>query len=298
MTSVASVLGFFGQLGWWADLCSHFRVQYAVGLAVAALLLTIHRQRRLALMFGLLALANGAVVLPRYFQTSGAAPASGPTYRAMLINVNTRHGDVVRVAAAIRECAPDIVVLEEVDDGWVAELRRLMPAYPHTKIAPRDDNFGIGLYSRFPFAACRVISLGSADLPSIVAEVETPTGRLTILATHPLPPAGPEYSRYRNEQLGLIPQQVRAAMTPVLLLGDLNVTPWSHFFRRLLKDSGLRDSAQGRGLQTSWPSFNPLMRIPIDHALHSPSILIANRRIGPAVGSDHYPVIVDFAFAR
>lgn len=91
-----------------------------------------------------------------------------------------------------------------------------------------------------------------------------------------------------------LPRYVHRAASPVLLLGDLNVSPWSPYFRRLLRESGLRDSSQGRGVRPTWPTFNPLMLIPIDHCLYSPGIAIVNRQTGPHVGSDHFPVIVDF----
>ncbi|MBW1762831.1 MAG: hypothetical protein JRJ64_15305 [Deltaproteobacteria bacterium] len=75
------------------------------------------------------------------------------------------------------------------------------------------------------------------------------------------------------------------------------MSPWNHHFRRLLKRTGLRDSSQGRGVQPTWPTHNPLLRIPIDHCLHSEGIHVVQKKIGPAVGSDHYPVIVDFTMA-
>jgi len=34
--------------------------------------------------------------------------------------------------------------------------------------------------------------------------------------------------------------------------------------------------------------------IPIDHCLHSREVRIVRKQIGPDVGSDHYPVVVDF----
>lgn len=65
-------------------------------------------------------------------------------------------------------------------------------------------------------------------------------------------------------------------------------------FKRLLRQSGLKDSAQGRGVCPTWPTFNPLMLIPLDHCLYSSGIEIMARQTGPQVGSDHFPVIVDF----
>lgn len=81
-----------------------------------------------------------------------------------------------------------------------------------------------------------------------------------------------------------------------MLLGDLNVTPWSKHFQQLLDRTGLLDSSSGYGVQPSWPNFSWLLRIPIDHCLHSSDIVIDQRKVGPDVGSDHYPIIVDFSF--
>ena len=80
----------------------------------------------------------------------------------------------------------------------------------------------------------------------------------------------------------------------VILLGDMNTTSWSYTFQDLLHESGLHDSRRGFGLQPTWPENMPLMRVPIDHVLHSSGIQISYRCTGPFSGSDHRPVIVDF----
>lgn len=100
----------------------------------------------------------------------------------------------------------------------------------------------------------------------------------------------------RNEQLTALAQFVTDIRGPIVLLGDLNTSPWSFFFRRLLEQSGLRDSAKGYGVQPTWPSFFRPARIPIDHCLHSPDMVVTDRRVGEAFGSDHLPLIVELAF--
>ena len=45
--------------------------------------------------------------------------------------------------------------------------------------------------------------------------------------------------------------------------------------------------------EPTWPTYNPLLWIPIDHCLVSPEIIVTDRQIGPDVGSDHYPIVVD-----
>jgi endonuclease/exonuclease/phosphatase (EEP) superfamily protein YafD len=297
VASVSTVLGFLGRFSWILDLFSHFRVQYMLGLLVLGVVLLVGRRRRTATAFLLLACVNIVPILPLYFGKPKMPDKAGSVLRAMLINVNTRLGDANRVRAVVSEADPDILVLEEISAAWISDLTWLTNSYPHSLSQPREDNFGIGLYSKLPLADAEVVYIGEAEVPSILATVSTAQRDLRVIATHPLPPGGRDYSRWRNEQLGRLPDFVRSPF-PVLLLGDLNVTPWNHHFRRLLTRTGLRDSARGYGVQPTWPNFTPLLRIPIDHCLHSEDIGILDRWVGENVSSDHFPVIVDFVIGE
>lgn len=291
---LATLFGFLGRFSWFLDLFSHFRVQYLIGLGVLGLLHLLGRRLRTAATFLGFTCVNLALVLPLYFGKPVAPLVDTmPGLRAMLINVNTRLGDAERVRTVISQADPDILVLEEISERWMADLTWLTNSYPYSITEPREDNFGIGLFSKLPFAESEVATIGEAGVPSILATVITGRTNLRVIATHPLPPGGRDYSYWRNEQLDRLPEAIRSPL-PVLLLGDLNVTPWNDHFRKLLSRSGLRDSARGYGVQPSWPNFTPFLRIPLDQCLHSPDIVIINRRIGDDVASDHYPVIVDF----
>ena len=83
----------------------------------------------------------------------------------------------------------------------------------------------------------------------------------------------------------------------IVVVGDLNATPWSHAHRTLRNRAGLSDSQRGAGLQPTWlTGLGPLM-IPIDHALHTPDLISGDRRTGPAAGSDHRPLVEEIAWA-
>ena len=69
----------------------------------------------------------------------------------------------------------------------------------------------------------------------------------------------------RNEQLLKLAEFARQTPHPLLLLGDLNLTPWSPYFERLLAGSGLRDSRDGRGLFPTWPVGWPPLWIPVSY---------------------------------
>jgi endonuclease/exonuclease/phosphatase (EEP) superfamily protein YafD len=296
IATIATILGVFGSLSWFFDLFSHFRVQYMFGLLVVGILLWIARNRKTAGIFLCFAVVNMAVVFPFYFGRQSIDPKKAPL-RAMLLNVNTSLGDAARVRAVVEAETPDFLVLEEINARWLADLAWLTNTYPHRLVQPREDNFGIALYSKLPLQDGRIIDIGEAGVPSIIATVQTEKTNLLVVATHPLPPFGYNYSRLRNEQLEQLPKYLRSPH-PILLLGDLNATPWNTHFRKLLKQTGLRDSTKGFGYQPSWPSHAPLFLIPLDHCLHSEGIAIFDRRIGKNVSSDHYPLIVDFSIIK
>jgi endonuclease/exonuclease/phosphatase family metal-dependent hydrolase len=47
------------------------------------------------------------------------------------------------------------------------------------------------------------------------------------------------------------------------------------------------------GLQWSWPVGLWPLALPIDHCLVSEKVEVVDRWMGPDVGSDHYPLVVD-----
>jgi endonuclease/exonuclease/phosphatase (EEP) superfamily protein YafD len=291
-----TALGFLGAWHWVLDLFSHFRIQYFwVLLAVGAYMFLL-RRRAWAVTSLALAAVNAALILPFYL--SRPAPlnhGTGPL-RVMLVNVNYQTGSPQKVLDTIRAHDPDFIVLQEITHAWFSAVApALSNGYPHCERELREDPFGIGLWSKHPFTGTVLFFGDDYAIPSIVADITTPHGNLAVIATHPLPPIGGEYSSARDTQLAQLARRARGPDAPLLLIGDLNATPWCAAFRSLLRDSGLRNSAQGRGLFPTWPApFPAFLRIPIDHILHTPDIEILSRQTGPRVRSDHLPVIVGF----
>jgi endonuclease/exonuclease/phosphatase (EEP) superfamily protein YafD len=298
LACLATLVGFAGRFWWGFELAAHFRVQYALALSGFALILLVLRPWRGAALFGAFALLNLTLVVPAFWgddPVAFAAEQYPPTLRAVLANVNWENRDYERLLRFIAASDPDIIVLLEATPWLLAQLRDLGERYPHRVAEPHDDPFGIALLSRYPLTQSQIVRFGGGTGPPSIMATLTVGGRpFTLIGTHPWPPVSAEIANGRNEQLRALAAQVRQSQAPLLVLGDLNVSPWSPWFARLLADSGLRDSRRGRGLQPSWPAGWPLLWIPIDHALFSEGIQIRRRDIGPAIGSDHYPVIVDF----
>ncbi|MBN2161567.1 MAG: endonuclease/exonuclease/phosphatase family protein [Pontiellaceae bacterium] len=293
LLAVISLIGLAGKLHWALDLFSHFRVQYVqLALVFAGICLWVRRNRA-AVTLILIGLFNYAFVYPLYLGKPDAKTAE--PVRAMLMNILAANGNTQQVLEAIDTYKPDILLLEEVTPEWAAKLEKLNETYPYRAARPQSDCFGIMLLSMLPLQHAEVVEIGTSGLPSIMADVYIPDNEVfTLVGTHPLPPVSADYARRRNEQLAELPEIIGNQKHPVLLIGDLNTSPWSPWFRTLLRDSGLKNSMKGFGFQPSWPQQSPLLRIPIDHVLHDERIHIQHRMIGPDIGSDHFPVIVDF----
>ena len=291
---VPTYTGFLGTAWWRFDLTSHFRVQYFVVLTAGTIVFAVGRKWKMAIVPGISAVLNLALILPLY--SGPSVPENrGRPFRAVMMNVHRSNTQHDKVLTFIRSSDPDVVLLLEVNDIWMKALQAIQADYPYSRCVPRSDNFGIVLLSRVQFVAAEVPYFGSAGKPTIVARFDIEGRPLTIVGTHPVPPVSRRCSHYRNEQLEQVAAFVREQEGSVIVLADVNMTSWSPHFRTFLRRSGLRDSRKGFGVQPTWPSYNPILRIPIDHCLVSDGVVIHDRRVGSDVGSDHYPIVITFS---
>jgi endonuclease/exonuclease/phosphatase (EEP) superfamily protein YafD len=239
---------------------------------------------------------NFVDILPAFLVRGGKAVSSSKPVTILLANVLTSNREYEKVRQLLRSENPDIFALLEVSETWMNELSSLKETYPHVISSPRGDNFGLALFSRIPFEESEIVQIGDAGLPTAAAKIRFDVASLTVIATHPLPPTHRAIARHRNRQLKELAEYARSTEGPVIVMGDLNTTPYSPHFKKLLRDSGLQDSRRGRGIQPTWQAQLPwFLRIPLDHVLHSPDINVLDRRLGPHIGSDHLPVIAEFS---
>lgn len=291
LLATATFTGFLGRLWWIFELSAHFRVQLAVALFTLAGLWAWQGRWRTTAICTACATINGVLLLWLLCPT-GEVAAAGARLQLVSINVHTANQRSDLLLDFLRHADADVVLLMEVDDRWMDRLAPLAGEYPHRIANARDDNFGIALFSRTALTRASIVELGHAGVPSITAMVRFDGRDILLLGTHPLPPVTSQYAELRNDQLREIAAFVRRQTSPVIVIGDLNTTPWSPFFADLLADGRLRNTSEGRGLFASWPDWMPLARIPLDHCLVTEPIRVVDKRLGPEVGSDHLPVIV------
>ena len=189
---------------------------------------------------------------------------------------------------------PDFIAVLEINNSWMNELKALKKDYLYSIVFPREDNFGIAFFSKAPILKSEKYDFGNIGIPSISAVMSMNGKNITVIATHPLPPVSKDSVSFRNRHIAELGRSATNTKGAVMVLGDMNTTSWTPVFKDMIKTSGLNDSRRGFGVQSSWPADIFFMRIPIDHCLFSDEIKITNREVGPFIGSDHFPVIIDF----
>ena len=297
MLCVATALALLAPSGWPYELFAHFRAQYAVSALLIALLLAWRRHGAAAMVAVVVAVWNGVPVVQRTLAESPSPACTGPVFTVATVNLqytNTRHAQFL---AWLAGNPADLVVVQEVTEAWAGALAGSQE-HPHRFLLAREDPYGIGVLSRWPLESVRTIDLARDGLPSVEGVIEIGGQRIRFLGLHTHWPVLPELARLRDITLQQAAGTSSSSDLPVILLGDLNLTPDSPAFTHLLEASGLRDAVEGRRWRPTWQAgFWPLA-LRIDHVLVSPQLCVETVATGPSIGSDHRSVTARLRLSR
>jgi endonuclease/exonuclease/phosphatase (EEP) superfamily protein YafD len=289
----ALLVGLAGRYAWPLDLFAHFRVQYAVALAAAAIVLLV-RRRWLPAGAASAGALLAAVPLAAYVGLPAApAKADSVHFRVVSYNIWYRNADLGGVAAWLEQSGADVIVVQELTPQRARRMQPLLRTYPHAYFHPQE--YGAVIFSRWPFLSTESVMLTDAGARGTHVVLDWHGTRVGLVGVHLHWPLGANNSRLRNAELEGLAGLARTQREPLIVSGDFNITPWSAHFRAVLQRSGLNDCAQGRGLLPTWPSQFPPLGIAIDHCLASREWQASDLRTGPALGSDHRALIADLS---
>ena len=293
LLTLGAMSGLLADRIWLCELATHFQLQYVVLLSTIALLFALDGRFRWGVYTLAIAIAAFCYhLLPLY--VGGPAETDEPrSLRILSANIAFFNPTHDKLIALVADEKPDLVMLYEVSPDWVETLEGLSATFPHSKIEPHEGHAGIAVFSRLPLDNLQVETIGLDPLPIIMASVKVNEIDVSLCGAHPMPPVSWHGTLDRNEQLVDLAEKIVMLPTPLIVVGDLNTSGWNPAFKRLVYDTGLRDSRQGFGVQATWATMLPLLRTPIDHCLVSARVKVLDRRVGPDIGSDHYPIIVD-----
>ncbi len=234
------------------------------------------------------------------------AQNSSTTLRVMTYNIHHGEGmdevlDLERIAGVIKGQNPDLVALQEVDQGVertqgvmqadvLAELTG-MHVYFGKALDLQGGGYGEAILSRTPLTNARTFDLPTEDgyEPRVAAIAETEVNGRTIAfaATH----LDHKSVDLRIRQAQALVEEVKRIEMPYLLTGDMNSRPSERTYRVLLESgTDVADSAGVTG--PTFPADRPVQRIDYIFAKLSQGWRVKSVRVLPdSVASDHRPVV-------
>lgn len=293
--TLATLLGFFGSTSWFFDVLANFRFQLAAGLVGVGILYFFVFGRWTAVIFVAMGVINAFLVAPLYLQSP--APAAGDeTLSIMSFNVGAGRANQEEVLDYVAAADPDLVFFLESTEEWVGAMPTDGSGYSIGNEIPEDRIYGISVLGP-GVTVIEQLRLGTTRDPVMRVEASVDGDRVAVYAVHPRPPDSQERSDARDSLFAELAGLVAAESMPVIVIGDFNATPWSYAFRDFTAETGLVNSQEGYGLSATWPSTWPMALVPLDHMLHSESLTTVKRDVGPDLGSDHLPLLVEVSRA-
>jgi endonuclease/exonuclease/phosphatase family metal-dependent hydrolase len=225
---------------------------------------------------------------------SDPEPAQGAE-RITVMNANLYEGraDAEEVVDAVRDNQVDILVLEEITPGLLAQLDAagLAELLPERVGEPDYMVAGTMILANRPLT-------DHIRLRTTFQGWEAKYGTLTVLGVHPVAPVDP--AGWRADHAAILKQA--EADHADLIVGDMNATP-DHDVMRKLDDSGYRDAGEvsNEGWQPTWPANHvgilpllpPLVRI--DHVMIGDSMASLGTHTVDIEGTDHLALVATVA---
>lgn len=289
---------------WWVfDVLNNFHPHYFLVLTAVFILFLRAKRRWLAGLTAVFALIPLTLLLPHYLPKISnlqSLISSSQPLRLFMSNVYSFRPNLNSVLDLADESDADIIVLLEMIPLHYNEVQALRQTHPYFFHEPRIT--GQAIFSRVPFRSVKLQPFAGERIDVVVAvDGERP---FILIATHLKPTVSAIKAAQRNAHFVDMARYVNQLDEPVVVAGDFNSSPWSVYFQEFVWETGLQDGRLGNGILPTWPAprfaLNQFPHLapaltPLDHVLYSNHILLHTFERARYVGSDHYPLLVEFS---
>ncbi|UJX26215.1 endonuclease/exonuclease/phosphatase family protein [Pseudoalteromonas sp. CF6-2] len=219
--------------------------------------------------------------------------------RIMSANVLMSNDRYEKLISLVNKHQPDLFITLESDITWQQQLKGLEGDYPHRIYCPKDNRYGMHLYSKYKIKRYQICELIEDDIPSIHILFEDADGvEMQGHFIHPAPPSPTEEdsSRTRDTELIILAKALKKLRRPCIVAGDLNDVAWSRTTRLFMKISGFLDPRKGRGFFNTFHAEYFFMRWPLDHLFHSNDFTVKRIERLAKYGSDHFALLTELVY--
>ncbi len=309
---------------WFADNMSFFLRQF-LGAGVfgffggAAGLIARHRlpllYRKLLTVLLVMLITFGGLMMAR-IDALTQAPSEGESHPAgkavRIVSINLEHLPLTdgTLVSFLEDVRPDVLVLQEVAWQWQrrdAAIRSIAGTGPYPDNLVETDLGDIVVFSDLPVLRTDHVVSGDQtglrkDLREIVSlKLDLGGTALDLTTVHPDSPRSLDRWQRRQDYLAALDTEVQRLSNEdgaaQVVIGDWNLSPWSGHFLSFLERNGLSTGFPNGMPQTTRFFYDYrlhwLLGAVVDHVAVSDEVRIAQVELGPDIGSDHLPLIVD-----
>ncbi len=269
-----------------SDSLSHFRAHMFAALFILSVGFAFLKSRKLAVATAFCAAIAALSVYPAWPFLSPHTQLSHPM---KLIQFNTLFSNPVpdRSLAWIKSEQPDFVMLQEVSSKTLAIYDGLVETMPYGAFCKFAPVGGVAVRSKFP-----LVNQGCVEKQGLVwMRADVNGTQISFASVHlhwPWPFKQAKQIEWMQESLNAIPR-------PVVLTGDFNAAAWSEAVSKVATASDTRVVPGLRFTLRMGPRpIGPIAFMPIDHVMMPDGFVVGDIAVGPALGSDHLPVVVMF----
>ena len=213
-------------------------------------------------------------------------------FSVLSLNVRMDNHGYGRIAKLVAREDPDILLLMETDQRWLAALEGTLARFGYRLSRPLDNYYGMTFASKIPVASARMIMNTSADTPTLYATLTPAAGRaVEFIGLHPRPPIPGQSTATRDANIARAGAKTPDGLADAFAMGDFNDVPWSHTSRRFKQAGQYRDPRVGRGTFATFPADHTWVGWPLDQLMVKGGVEVAGFAILESVGSDHRPVL-------
>lgn len=236
---------------------------------------------------------------------------SGPTVKAMTLNVWWRNQDHAAQVAAIRAADADLIGFQEFTDQHHAALAQaLAPDYPYQYYRPHPYITSVALFSRYPIESAEAMELPPLNF-ALHAVVNVEGRRLHVLVAHLSANNMLNFPReqfvglvkeryaYRSAETARLAELLRGLNEPAVLMCDCNLADTSQAYANLASAAtdSFVEAGWGFGHSLSIEAVDfPIQRI--DYVWHTAGLVALEADVGQPTGSDHLPVWATLQFVE
>ena len=199
LTAAFTIAAIFNDTHRILELTSHFRLQYLLSSLLCLVIFFASKHYKYAITLLVIAAINSAYILPWFLSpNTHQATEKTTTIKVLLSNVKASNAHYDQAIDLVLRESPDIFIAQEVNNSWLSALQVIKHTYPHEYSIPREDNFGIAVFSKYPFTSAKDILLGISGLPSLEIMNTIGDKQFKLITTHPLPPISSYTYQSRN----------------------------------------------------------------------------------------------------